>query len=285
MHPLTTILLTLGLLSLPHPAGSDGPGAHRADHATTHAPAAPVWGQNGHRIVGEIATRHLSEEAAAAVEALIGPIDLAQAGTWADEIRSDSTWDHAAPWHYITIEDDQTLETAPRNPDGDIVEAMERFEAVLRDPKADHEAQAQALKFMVHFVGDVHQPLHVGRGADRGGNGITVYWFGDRTNLHSVWDTRIIENQHLSFTEFTRFIDHATEAQVAAWQRASYADWVAESKALRDFVYDFGPDNEGEETPRLGYGYAYRATPVVRQRLLQAGIRLAGLLNDIFGKG
>lgn len=238
------------------------------------APAA-AWGPNGHRAVGQIAENHLTPEARAALEELMGPESLARAGTWADEIRSDPAWDHAAPWHYINVEDDETLETTRRSSRGDVLSAMETFEAVLRNPEAPREERIEALRFLVHFVADVHQPLHVGRGGDGGGNGVLVLWFDEPTNLHTLWDTHLVEHQALSFTELARFLDHPSPEEVAAWQDAGYEDWIAESFALRDRVYDLGDR-------RLGYRYAYHAVPVVERRLLQAGVRLAGLLDSIF---
>lgn len=242
--------------------------------ALASSPAA-AWGPNGHRVVGQIAENHLTPEARAALEELLGAESLARAGTWADEIRSDPAWNRAAPWHYISIDDDETVETTERNPRGDVLEAMERYEAVLRDPAAAREDKVVAVRFLTHFVADVHQPLHVGRRGDRGGNGILVLWFGEPTDLHALWDSEMIESQKLSFTELARFIDHPTPEQVTQWQAAGYRDWIAESFALRDSVYDLGDR-------RLGYEYGFHNLPIVERRLLQAGVRLAGLLNSVF---
>lgn len=241
--------------------------------------SAPVfaWGPNGHRIVGRIAANHLSEEAARAIECLIGPEGLDQVSTWPDEIRSDPSWRRADPWHFISIDDGETLETTARNPAGDVLEAMQRFEAVLRDPQASRRAKQEALKFLVHFVGDVHQPLHVGRRADRGGNSVEVFWFGDKTNLHSVWDSGLIENEKLSFSEFAAFIDHPTQEEIRTWQSATFADWVKESKAEREKVYKIGDG-------KLSFQYAFENMPLVKRRLVQGGVRLAGLLNSIFAQ-
>ncbi len=163
--------------------------------------AAAAWGPTGHRVVGQIAEDHLSAAARRGVEALIGPESLAEAATWADEIRSDPTWDKAAPWHYISIDDGETLETTRRSSDGDVLWAIHHFSDVLRSADASHEEKGEALKFLVHFVGDVHQPLHVGRRADQGGNSVQVSWFGETTNLHRVWDSEMIDHEGLSFTE------------------------------------------------------------------------------------
>lgn len=246
--------------------------------------AAWGWGQNGHRIVGEIAERHLSDQARRQIAVILDGDGLAEAATWPDEIRSDPAWDHSHDWHWMSIDDHETLATTARAADGDVLEAMQRFEAVLRDPQAAREQKDQALRFYVHFVGDVHQPLHVGRRADRGGNGIPIRWFRENRNLHSVWDEGLIESERLGFTEFARFIDAATPRQIAAWQAAPYEEWVRESFCARPEVYDFSaeaPVGPGED-PQLGYRYAYRKMPLVERRLLQAGIRLAGRLDAIF---
>lgn len=239
---------------------------------------ASAWGPNGHRIVGRIAMNHLTDEAARAVDCLLGPEGLDQASTWPDEIRSDPAWKKADPWHFISIDDAETLETTARSPDGDVVEAIQRFAAVLRDPRASQQDKQQALRFLVHFVGDIHQPLHVGRRADRGGNEIKVNFFREETNLHSVWDSGLIENEKLSFSEFAAFIDHPTLDELRSWQGASVADWAAESKALRDRVYNLPADK------RLSFEYAFANMPTVKRRLLQAGVRLAGLLNAVYAQ-
>jgi nuclease S1 len=246
------------------------------------APASVLaWGPNGHRIVGRIAANHLTAEATVAVASLIGPESLDQAATWADEIRSDPNWQpplkNPSPWHYISIDDGETLETTARDPGGDVLEAIARFSAVLRNPQATRPAKQEALRFLVHFVGDVHQPLHVGRRADRGGNDVEVTLFGDKTNLHSVWDSGLIESEKLSFSELATFIDRPTLGELRTWQAAAPADWVRESKAARDRIYKIGDG-------KLGYQYAFDHMPLIKRRLLQAGVRLAGLLNSIFAQ-
>ena len=233
------------------------------------------WGANGHRVVGQIAQRHLSEEAARGVAAILGSESLAQAATWPDEIRSDPARDNAKPWHFVDVDDGETYETTAKSPKGDVVEAIGRFTKVLQDPQAKPEEKVEALRFLVHFVGDVHQPLHVGRRADQGGNTIKVTWFGESTNLHSVWDEKIIESEKLSFTELTDFIDRPTSIEIRTWQSGTVLDWVQESMDVRMRVYTIGDG-------KLGFLYAYRNGPLVKRRLLQAGIRLAGLLNSLF---
>jgi len=237
-----------------------------------------AWGKTGHRVVGQIAENHLSPKAAQAVRDLLGADGLAEVSNWADEIRSNPAWKPADPWHYVNIPDGQTYESMSKNPAGDILIALKRFEATLRNASAAKEERIQALKFMVHFIGDLHQPLHAGKRDDLGGNRVSVHWFRavEATNLHTVWDELLIDHEKLSFTEWARFLDHPSESELKEWQSTGYSVWMEESYKLRDRCYDFKP-----ELP-LSYEYVDKSMPIVRQRLLQAGVRLAGTLNQIF---
>lgn len=249
----------------------------------TSSEPAHAWGKTGHRAIGEIAEAHLTPWAAAQVRAILGTESLARASTWPDEIRSDSSWDHSHTWHYINFEDGETLDTVKRHPKGDVLVAMERFAAVLADDSASHGDQVVALRFLTHFVGDIHQPMHAGRASDRGGNDIAVSFHRLPSNLHAVWDSGMIDKEQLSFTELVRFIHHPTRQEVAKWQNSTFRDWVEESLALRQQCYDFGEqDGAAGELPRLGFEYSYQHTPLVHRRLVQAGVRLAGVLNGIF---
>lgn len=241
--------------------------------------AVPVnaFGPTGHRVIGRIAENHLTPRAKRAVSELLGSETLAQVSTWADEIRSDPAWDHSATWHYVTIEDDETYQTSSNNPRGDVIEAIERFTHVLRDANADREDKIVALRWLVHLVGDVHQPLHVGRGADRGGNRIGAKWFGEYMNMHAIWDEGLIESTNLSFSELAEFIDIESTKQIEAWQKSTIRDWAQESMNLRNQAYEVP-----EPSVRGSYKYAFKNMPLIKQRMLQAGVRLAGLLNNSF---
>jgi len=240
------------------------------------SPAA-AWGPIGHRVVGRIAEHHLDPGAQSALACLLGSESLARASTWPDEVRSDPAWKRIDPWHYVSIDDGETYETTAKNPGGDVIEAIGRFTAVLRDPAASREQKAEAVRFLVHFVGDIHQPLHVGRRADLGGNRVEVTWFGAPSNLHSVWDNGMIESEKLSFSELADFLDHPSAGEVIAWQAGGVLDWAVESYGQRSQVYDIGDG-------KLSWVYGYRKVPVVRLRLVQAGVRLAGLLNRTFAE-
>ncbi len=238
------------------------------------APPTEAWGPTGHRAVGRIAERHLTPEARRAVADLLAPEQLAYVTTWADEIRSEPAWSRAEAWHWVTVPDGQTYETSLKNPEGDVLEAISRFETVLADRSRPKIERNHALKWLSHLIGDVHQPLHVGRGDDHGGNDVLVLWFNEPRNLHAVWDSGFIEFAGLSFTELADLLDHPTPSEVAEWQAAHPATWAAESQQLRGACYELGDH-------KLSFRYVHDHWPTVQRRLLQAGVRLAGELNRL----
>lgn len=233
------------------------------------------WGPIGHRAVGEIAEQRMGAKAQQAVRDLLGEESLAEASLWADEIRSESRWQVSSPWHYVNIPDGQTYDRARRSRDGDVIGALERFVAVLRYGGSSREDKLAALKFIAHFVGDLHQPLHVGRASDRGGNEFRVSWFGEPSNLHRVWDSEVISRLRLSPSSLIRTLESRAPEEVEAWRQDGPLTWVDESMALRPLVYNMRGRG-------LGRDYLREAGPVVEERLLQAGVRLAAMLDAVF---
>jgi hypothetical protein len=237
------------------------------------------WGKSGHRIVGEIAQRNLNSKTLKALKTLTGDDDLSRVSTWSDEIRSDPKMGYTSPWHYVSIPNGKSYFDQKRNKDGDIIEALYRFEDILRDPKETKEHKIEALKFLVHMTGDLHQPLHVGLAEDRGGNSIRVKWFKTETNLHSVWDEELIDFEKLSFSEYANYLNHFSKDEKKEIQKGSFFNWAQESQDIRPKVYDFGADTTNIN---LSYEYSYKVKPLVELRLKQAGLRLAYILNKIF---
>ncbi|WP_199609737.1 S1/P1 nuclease [Flocculibacter collagenilyticus] len=238
-----------------------------------------AWGQNGHRIVGKIADEQLTATTRAALQELLAGDKLAEVTTWADEMRSspEEFWrKKSSKWHYISLDKLEDFNPHDYHDKAtNIYTAMRKSIDVLKDPKASNKDKQFYLRFLTHLVGDVHQPLHVGRADDRGGNSVKVEFFGEQTNLHSVWDTKLVEYQSLSYTEFADFIITDDKKIISEYLNSSMEDWIKESFDLREQVYDIG---DGE----FKYGFIYKNTPTVKKRLLQAGIRLGGLLNQIF---
>jgi hypothetical protein len=235
------------------------------------------WGPTGHRVTGMIAAEYLNKKAKKRIEALLGQESLAMASTWMDDIRSDSAYDYATDYHWVTVETGQTYEQSKKNPNGDVIMTIERLIAELKSGKLDRTSEIRDLKFLVHLVGDVHQPLHVGCCDDQGGNKVQVKWFGNNSNLHRVWDSDMIDGTKLSYTEFGQSLIRPDLATIRKYQSGTVRDWANESMSYRQRVYDIGNGN-------LGYVYSYKNLPLVRDRLLVGGIRLAGVLNDIYGK-
>lgn len=241
--------------------------------------AAPAWGwgYTGHRVIAQIAEQHLTPDAARTVHELLGSDSLAEISNWADEARSTDEWRHTASLHYVNFRpDEHNYETIEKNPEGDVITGTRWSEEILRNPDSSRRERVDALKFLVHFIGDLHQPMHTGRLSDRGGNETIVRWMGRTTNLHSLWDRGLIDLEDLSFTEWVRFLDDATPGEVRAWQAGDVVDWAEQTRELVDNCYDF------DESASLGYPYFNRHLPTVRAQLLKAGIRLAGKLNSIF---
>ena len=253
-----------------------------------------AWGKTGHRVVAAIADAQLSGLARANVREILGGAEsLDEAANWPDEMRSapGTFWQKTAtPWHYVTL-NGIVYDHAPS--EGDALEALGRFRATLQDPNASLADKQLALRFIVHLVGDLHQPLHVGKCCDRGGNDVKVKWFGRDLNLHAVWDSALVDEQQYSFTEYAAKLQrHTSSADVIAWWDINPRDWISESAQIRETVYPppARPDaktrlRKGEKpVPELSYAYIYKFTPVMERRLSQAGVRLAAYLNDIYAR-
>jgi hypothetical protein len=266
--------------------------------AATAVPSpALAWGKTGHRVVAAIADTELSGLARAQVEQILGPGEsLDEAANWPDEMRAapGEYWQKTAtPWHYVTI-NGTVYDHAP--PEGDALEALVRFTKTLQDPNASRVDKQLALRFIVHLVGDLHQPLHVGKCCDRGGNDVKVTWFGKPTNLHAVWDSQLVDDEQLSFTELAAKLErHLSPQDIVKWWDVNPRDWIRESAEIRDTIYptssDLPKSPKGNEPatgqpvlPDLSYTYVYRFTPVMERRLSQGGVRLAAYLNAIFAQ-
>lgn len=235
------------------------------------------WGQNGHRAVGHIAEKYLSKKARKKIRSLLDNQRLSYVSTWMDDIKSDSTYDYAYDWHWVTIPDGQTYDVVEKNSNGDIIRTIQTLINELEKGGLDRKNEQEHVMMLIHLIGDIHQPLHVGTGEDKGGNDVKVEWFYDRSNLHRVWDSEMIDSKQLSFTELAHSIDIQPLDKLKVWQNSTVLDWAMESMALRKQVYDI-PDNK-----RLGYNYMYNNWDTVEKRLLQAGVRLAAVLNKIYG--
>lgn len=241
-----------------------------------------AWGQLGHRIVGEIADSYLTAKARAEIKKILGTESVAMASTWADFIKSDSTYKSLDIWHYVNFEKNLSYEEFKEVLKKDTaIDAYTRVQFLVKELKkkglAKDKKQAY-LRLLIHLIGDVHQPLHVSPVGTSGGNDIKVQWFSTPSNLHRVWDSDLIEMQQLSYTEYTRHINHTTLTRRKQLQANPMSKWFYESYSLAQDLH-----NEIKETnPRLGYRYNYDHISILNAQLLKGGVRLAGLLNEIY---
>lgn len=236
-----------------------------------------AWGQTGHRAVGEIASFYLKRKVEKRVAEILKGQSLAVASVWMDNIRSDDSWDYVKPWHYVTIPDGMTYEESEKNPDGDIIMIIQKITEELKAGNLDVKSEQEKLKMLIHLVGDIHQPCHVGGRDDKGGNAVKLKWFGQNSNLHRVWDSDMIDSKEFSYTELADVVNITTKEEIKALQRNIIDDWYKEAMGLRNQVYDLPEDMY------LGHEYSYKNWDTVQTQLKKAGIRLAGLLNEIYG--
>lgn len=229
----------------------------------------------------------MTPEAKAAIHELLGAdvgISDAEIASWADQIRRERR--STAPWQFVDIPTTQPSYDAERdgNNGDNVIDAIERFEKILADKSKPKEERAEALKFIVHFVGDVHQPLHCAdRDGDRGGNKRLVFFLDRKraVNLHMVWDTQILlhDKGGARVFEYARWLDEQiTPAQAAAWSKGTTEDWANESHRVAvEQVYEGVPADGAP--PKIDAGYVRRAEPVVEAQLERAGVRLSEVLN------
>ncbi|MCZ6828091.1 MAG: S1/P1 nuclease [Gammaproteobacteria bacterium] len=244
------------------------------------ATPALAWGPTGHRASSKIAEAYLTPTARKHITAIIGAESLAQASTWADEMRSNPApyWRKIAPpLHYVTVPPGQSYAEVGASPKGDAVTALAGFKRTLLNPASSLSEQLLALRFTIHIIADLHQPLHVGNGSDRGGTQVSVKLMGKRSDLHSVWDSGMIKQRELSYSEWAQWLGREiTEQDVKRWSEPDPLVWIAESASLREGIYP------AEKS--LSWPYLYAHMPAVQLRLKQSGVRLAAYLNWLWAQ-
>ncbi|MDB5124891.1 MAG: Nuclease [Mucilaginibacter sp.] len=240
-----------------------------------------AWGTQGHRICGQIASTYLTPKARLAIAQILGNESLALAGNWADFIRSDANYSYLAPWHYVDFDKVYTypemMDYLSHDKNVDAYTKLQFLINELKKKDISKENRLLYLHMLIHLVEDVHQPMHAAHADDKGGNDFKLNWFNNPTNLHSVWDSQLIEFQQLSYTEYASAINHTTAAERAEWQAAPVSKWIFESNQITEKLY-----TEIKPGDTLNYKYNFTHIDIVNQRLLKAGVRLAGILNQLF---
>jgi hypothetical protein len=236
------------------------------------------WGHEGHAVVALIAEHFMTPVALKDSSDILDGASIVSVASWADDYRRDHP--ETGPWHYIDIPlAHSRIDMTRECPNGDCVVAKtDQFLAVLKDPKADHAAKAEALRYVVHFVGDMHQPLHDEDDNDKGGNGRHVIVDGKLDNLHWIWDTGLIDHINRNPEALAAELESKiTPQDRAAWEKGTIEDWALEGHRLAQTVAygDLGTENPAPITP----AYEQQADPVIELQLEKAGVRLAFLLN------
>lgn len=237
-----------------------------------------AWGQKGHDVTAYIAECHLTPAAAKRVDKLLDGHSPVYYANWLDNASHTPEYAYTKTWHYRNVDEGMTLETMPANPKGDVVQAVTDLVATLKSGTLSPSEESVRLKMLIHLVGDMHCPMHLGRATDLGGNKRAVRYFGRATNLHAVWDTSLVESAHnWSYTEWQRQIDRVSRSEADAIASGSPSEWAAETLAICREVYDTTP-----EGANLSYDYVAAQAPVIERQFLRGGLRLARLLNEIY---
>jgi len=243
-----------------------------------------AWGLLGHRVVGQIAEAHLNSKAKREIKKILGNESIAMAANWADFIKSDSSYKYLDRWHYVNFEKGLTYEqfedALKKDTTQNAYTKLNFLISELKKKDLDADKKKLYLKLLIHIVGDIHQPLHVSPIGTAGGNDIKVQWFGKSSNLHRVWDSDLIDMQQLSYTEYADHLDHTTKAQRKSLQSTSINMWFFESYSIAQKLHE----EIRETNPKLGYRYNYDHINTLNDQLLKGGVRLAGLLNEIFSR-
>ena len=239
------------------------------------------WGSTGHRVIAEVASNYLTDNARLQINKILDGETLVNASTYADDIKSDSRYDKYYNWHFLNMELDDDYQDITPSEKGDVYIAINQCIDVLQNSSASNSEKSFYLKLLVHFVGDLHQPLHIGRYEDRGANRIYVKWFGRNSNLHRVWDSEMINSHNMSYSELALNLPDPnlliSTKEADKFQRDDVLKWVNEIHEYTVSIY-----NGVSIDDRLGYEYQYENFGTVKDLLLVGGIRLAKILNYLF---
>ena len=239
------------------------------------------WGPEGHNLVARLAAAHLTPAAAARVAEILGPgITMQSISSWPDQIRRDRA--ATGPWHYIDIPIDKPhLDMARDCPKGDcVITRIEEFRKVVVDPAATPVQRKEALMFIVHFVGDMHQPLHCSDNKDKGGNDVKLDLFGRPTNLHSAWDSGLLGRAGQEDALFAQYSRELTDKRAKKLGKGTVEEWAEQShKTAQKVVYGKLPKAAAGTPVKVDAAYERAAAPVIRDQIEKAGARLAALLN------
>ncbi|WP_417429929.1 S1/P1 nuclease [Halpernia sp.] len=240
------------------------------------------WGTTGHRVVAQIAQNHLTGKAKRHLKKIFGNEPMAYWANWPDFIKSDTTgvWKPTSSWHYINIEKQNNFKDfdiaikSQKAPN--LYTQIQILSDQIKDKKTPIKDKKIALIFLIHLMGDLAQPMHTGRYDDLGGNKIKLKFFGQDTNLHSLWDSKLVDFTQYSYTEFANVLDVKSDDEVKQIQSGSLEDWLYDSHQQANRIYANSVAGKN-----YSYDYDYKFESLLERQLLYGGLRLAKVLNDI----
>ena len=237
-----------------------------------------AWGAKGHALVAEIAFHFLDDSTKIKVEKYLGNLSIEEAANWMDNNRSNSYYDFMKPWHYLDMDKGVVYKpTAEKN----ILTII--FSVIHELTKSEEPLKKKDVKrdilMLFHLIGDLHQPLHTGYAVDKGGNDINISSQNFTSNLHSAWDTQIIESEGISLDKCLKlYNDTYTPATVDSVQKINVLGWMMQSRSYLDDVYSF-------KNGYLDPAYVQTGVVIIENQLLRGGLRLAATLKEVFKNG
>ena len=248
-----------------------------------------AWGAKGHDVVAAIAEQNLTKKAKKALDELLDGKSIVYYSSWMDNIQNSPNWkngyDKTKTWHYANVDKGFTYQTMEKNEKGDVVTALNELTRELTEnyDNLTDSMKVDYVKMIVHMVGDLHCPMHAGRLSDRGGNALKLKWFGQNTNLHSIWDSKLIESaKKWSYTEWANQLDRKNAKFKKSIVQGTYEDWFNVTVQKAAELYDYVERN-ADAPQNYSYQYVYDFSPMLEESLLLGGYRLAYVLNTIFG--
>jgi len=243
-----------------------------------------AWSMTGHRVIAEIAQRNIKSKTNKEVSRLLNGLPMAYWANWPDFIKSDKTgkWDHTHIWHFVNapgnLLENEFVDYIKNVQQDNLYSEIPKLVSTLGNKSLLDEERRTALIFLIHLLGDAHQPMHVGREEDLGGNKISLFWFNSPTNLHAVWDGKLVDYEKYSYTEYTDILDIMPEAEKKVLRQGSLEGWLYESHQLANELYDGVKNGEN-----LMFEYSYKYKYTTELQLQKAGLRLAAVLDMILG--
>lgn len=232
-----------------------------------------AWGKTGHGLVAEIAYHFLDDSTKQLVKKYIGDMSIEEMASWMDENRSNSYYDYMKPWHYLDMDKGEIYKASTeKNLLTVLFSAITELRHMETMKKKDIRRD---LLLIFHLVGDLHQPLHTGYATDKGGNTVDVSSQNFSSNLHSAWDTQIIETEGISLAKCLKVYDAYSPEEVDTIKKINVLRWMYQSRSYLDSVYDF-------KKGYLDSNYIKRGVNIIEQQLVIAGLRLASILTAVF---